>query len=194
MDLFDYFRSNKGCSVKVPDDFSYDGTVILKEEDLEGESPREIRLISVPKDALLLKIKEDKFDLRQFFNSKTVDGICKKPDYILINKEIKKIVFIELKFPRPKSKNNNIDNRAITYQLKGGYCLFNYIKSILAENYGCTFEEVFNDYTYDYVAIIKHSKTIRFSRKKPSNESSYDDFIKITTSNEAINFKEIVLN
>lgn len=186
MTEFEFLSLNKGDAVKSPNDFGInDSTLILVEN--SNNNYGEIKILNAPSDSLLIKINEDKFDVRQIFMSS--EGICKKADYILITREKKKIIFIELKFPQPKSKNNNIDNIDISYQLLGAKCLFDYIKAIL-ENRG--FKNAFYDYEIDFSAIIKHNKKIKHSSVKPNGLSSHNNFIKITTSNVAISYREIV--
>lgn len=186
MPEFDFLSQNKGDAVSSPSNFGInDSTLILFENSNNNQG--EITILNVPSDALLIKIDENKFDVRQIFMS--FEGICKKADYILITREKKEIIFIELKFPKPKSKNNNIDNTDISYQLLGAKCLFDYIKSIL-ENRG--FQNTFHNYEFEFAAIIKHTKKVKHSSTKPTGLPSHNNFIKVTTSNIAISYREIV--
>lgn len=186
MPEFDFLSQNRGDAVKSPNDFGINDSTLTLIED-SNNNYREIKILNAPSDSLLIKIDEDKFDVRQIFMS--FQGICKKADYILITKERKKIIFIELKFPQPRSKNNNIDNTDISYQLLGAKCLFDYIKSIL-ESRG--FTNTFHDYEFEFSAIIKHSKKMKHTSMKPTGLPSHNNFIKIITSNVAISYREII--
>lgn len=186
MPEFNFLYQNKSDFVKSPNDFGANGSTLILIEN-SNNNYGEIKILNAPSDSLLIKIDEDKFDIRQVFMSP--EGICKKADYILITREKKKVIFIELKFPKPKSRNNNIDNKDISYQLLGAKCLFDYIKSII-ESRG--FNNTFHDYVFEFSAIIKHSKKIKHSLTKPTGLPSHDNFIKITTSNVAISYREIV--
>ena len=186
MPEFNFLYQNKSEFVKSPNDFGTNGSTLILIEN-SNNNYGEITILNAPSDSLLIKIDEDKFDVRQVFMSS--QGICKKADYILITREKKKVIFIELKFPKPKSRNNNIDNKDISYQLLGAKCLFDYIKSII-ESRG--FKNTFHDYVFEFSAIIKHSKKIKHSLIKPTGLSSHDNFIKITTSNVAISYRDIV--
>lgn len=91
MPEFDFLFKNKGVSIKIPSDFGIDkSTLILVEKSNNNDG--EIKILNVPSDSLLIKIDEDKFDVRQIFSSIGAKGICSKADYILISKEKKKII------------------------------------------------------------------------------------------------------
>lgn len=189
MPEFDFLLHNKGASVKTTSDFGINDTTLILIEN-NSNNYGKIKILNAPSDSLLIKINEDKFDMRQIFDSSKVSGICKKADYILITKKKKKVIFIELKFPKPKSKNNNISNEDISSQLLGAKCLFDYIKDIIENR---NFKHAFQEYDLEFSAIIKHSKNMKHSRKIPTNrKSSHNDFIKITTSNTEISYKDII--
>lgn len=87
MPEFDFLSQNKGDAVSSPSNFGInDSTLILFENSNNNQG--EITILNVPSDSLLIKIDENKFDVRQIFMS--FEGICKKADYILITREKKK--------------------------------------------------------------------------------------------------------
>ena len=96
MPEFNFLYQNKSEFVKSPNDFGTNGSTLILIEN-SNNNYGEITILNAPSDSLLIKIDEDKFDVRQVFMSS--QGICKKADYILITREKKKVIFIELKFP-----------------------------------------------------------------------------------------------
>lgn len=180
MPEFKFLYSANGYNISKPiaderyDDFYY---FCLSEE--TDDVRYEVIISKVPSDSILIKLDEDRFDVSGIFNSQdesVYEGICKKADYILIDRVNNQVSFIELKLGKSSTK------KEITYQLIGAECIFRYLCSLISKF--CTdrnFERMapFYNYNFNYIAIC-NIKVIKKQRYHKHNKIvSASDFIQI---------------
>lgn len=82
-------------------------------------------------------------------------GAGKRADYILLDEDGKRIVFLEL-------STGSKSGTKVKFQLVGAHAVLDYIRRVGAHFFGLDFEEfIGKDYTYRFVGALKTSYSIR---------------------------------
>ncbi|ATF74371.1 hypothetical protein [Pasteurella multocida] len=144
-------------------------------------------LSGVPNNSILIKLDENKFDVSGIFSS-SIEGICKKADYILIDNENHKVNFIELKLGSSFTANE------ITQQLIGAECIFKYIGYLIVnyckkKNWNNSLP--FSHYCYNYVAICNIKISRKISYHKANKRTSPRNFLRIDYA-QKIPYKRLI--
>ena len=140
----------KGTLISTPQPWNY-GKYKLTLVEKHNDSPYTVMITGVPFNSVLIKLDESKIDVSGFFGRESNNGINQKADYILIDNESHKILFIELK------SGTSLDHKHIKQQLTGAKCLFEYMRCLMEEFFNVN--QPFNQYSFKYFAIAhQHSK------------------------------------
>lgn len=167
----------KGTLISAPQPWYYDKYQITLEEK-HNDSPYTVMITGVPFNSILIKLDESKIDVSGFFGRESNNGINQKADYILIDNESHKILFIELK------SGTNFEHKHIKQQLTGAKCLFEYMCCLMKEFFNVN--QTFNQYSFKYFAIAHQHPKKRCSHTRPKNQC--------TTGDSADEFRIIQMN
>lgn len=157
-----------------------DGNYQLILEENNGKETYKIKILNVSCNSLLIKLDETIFETRKFLvESNKFKGILKRADFILVDPDIKRIIFIEL----TKQSSKNKPNIDVKCQLKGACSIFQYLKSIVKYYCDDSGTPPFESYENRYVLIRIIAKSLTQRNLKISDHSEIDKFKSIITNN-----------
>lgn len=146
-----------------------------------GSKKYGLRILGVPDDAIVFNV-DDNFRNDRLFAGK--HGECKRSDYIIFSEKRRVVVFIELKKGTSSSTNTEIVN-----QLKGGFCVFEYYRSVAKMFFNKDMSALYEPRFVSFVGIGKAKRRPRTDRRAGGHNTP-DNMMKIVNAS-AIQFNRV---